>query len=854
MLHRHSIRFKLILSIIVGCLIPYIFGSLYIKNRAEEWSNKYAIEKADFLLQKTAQKVDESLLMNMENLIDMIVIDERVLLVDDSVNSFVDYDKATFVGSTSRSQLELMTFFEGIVRTHPIINMVSYGTEQGGYVEYPEFVPESPYDPRVRPWYEHAKGADTQIISEPYMTRESKELVISIDKKVIKDGVLLGVVSLTIRLNDLMDAINEVPYGLTGYINVLSPSGLFVSCPSHTQWLMKSVYEIDSDAFLETDTQNRKAYEATIDGAVKVINVYISPYSGWKYIAVMDKSEIYLQSKNLSDLLFVIILVVMIVVLTLVFLVSDYITKPILTIAHVIGKMATFDFDKFEKQETIPYMDKKDEMGVIARSLGTMQQNFLELNNRIHTSIQQIQQVNDEMLNKNEQLVSSEEKLTAQVEEIELQREFISYLADHDPLTNLPNRRKFNDTLRKELAENVHGAIFLMDLDNFKGINDTIGHLFGDKVLSVMSAKLLEMESELVFISRFGGDEFLLLYKNYQTQENLEAFIKNLFEQFQEAIPIDKYDIKIEFSMGVSLFPEDSTDINQLIMNADLALYSAKNNGKKSYAYYSDHLGDVLKKKLDIKAVLTEAIDNDGFKLVYQPQVDIKSGEVIGYEALIRLKNYSISPSEFIEVAEEYGHIIAIGRWVTRNVVEQLYSWKEAGLELRPIAINYSARQMMDVTYRDYLYQLLLDYRIPASMICIEITENIFLENRKDTIDFLTDLRKKGIKIAVDDFGTGYSSLSYLTFLPIDTIKLDRQLCVKFLEFENVKVMDSLIALSHSLNFKVIAEGIEEVEQVKRLIVGKCDAIQGYYFSRPLEPKDVEQQHYQKYAIFQENR
>jgi len=885
MLKQYSIRSKLVIIIIIGCLVPFIFGSVFIKNRAQEWSDSYALEKANFILQQTAQRVDESVLMNMENLVELITLDERIIAVDSTINSFVDYDQSVFISSTSKTQQSLMTFFEGVLKTHSIIEIVSFGTEEGGYVEYPEFKPNSPYDPRIRPWYINAKKESSNVISEPYMTQESKQLVISIDQKVMKDNEFIGVISLTIGLNELMDNINKIPYGKTGYINVLSPSNVFISSPQHKDWLMKTIFDIDSAEFQQVDFYNNKSYEATIDGIEKVINVFISPYSGWKYISVVDKSEIYQESKQLSDLLWIIILVIMITVFSLIIIIANYIAKPILNIANIIGKMATFDFDVFENNQEDLNSNSKDEIGVISRALYTMQRNFLELKQfmkEIDHTIENVEINEKEVhqvgfsedspfksmerslngllhkmhvsLNKvqltNKQLVASEEELIAQVEEIETQRKYISFLAEHDPLTNLPNRRKFNEILKSELDKNIHGAILLLDLDNFKAINDTIGHLFGDKVLSVMSNKLIGMESENIFMSRFGGDEFLILFKNYDSQENLDSFISKLYQEFTTPISIDKHEVKIEFSIGVSLFPEDSVDINQLIMNADLALYSAKNSGKKNFAYYSYHLSDVLKRKLDIKSVLIDAIDSDGFKVVYQPQVDIKTGEITGYEALLRLKNHAMSPGEFIEVAEEYGQIIVIGRIVTEKVIEQLNTWKNQGLKLKPVAINFSAHQMLDNSYEKFLFNLLDKNNMAPELICIEITESIFLENRKDAIDFLTRLRAKGVKIAVDDFGTGYSSLSYLTFLPIDTLKLDRQLCVKFLELENIKVMDSLIALSHSLGFKVIAEGIEEMDQVKRLIVGKCDMIQGYYFSRPLDPADVVKQHDVTYVIF----
>lgn len=890
-----SIRSKLMISIIFGCLIPFVLASLFIQFQSERWSNSYALDKSQLLLQQTAQRVDESVIKNMEQLVNLIVNDTNVQAVDRSVDNFVEYNGGQITHSDSQIQKNIEYFFKQISESYDIINLVSIGTVDGGYIEYPQFNPKNAYDPRVRPWYTSAVASDGTVISEPYVTKESKELVISIDKKVEKNGQMLGVVSLTFRLDDLMQTINAIPIGRTGYIYVLSPSNTFVSCPLHTDWLMQSVESIDTDVFKQVDQYNNKSYEAVLAGTTKVISVYTSSYSGWKYVLVTDKSEIYEQSQKLSKILFIITIIIIIGVFITGVIISIRISKPILNIANRISKMSTFNFESYEESQDYKFVDHNDEIGIISRALKNMHQSFLELRDfmreidyeidqievsnkaikemelspnspfktmekslngllkKIYDAFNQVHVVNQEIMIKNEQLISSEEQLTVQVEEIEQQREYITYLADHDPLTNLPNRRKFNATLETELEEDVHGAILLLDLDNFKTINDTLGHLFGDKVLKIISEKLLELQNQNIFISRFGGDEFLMLFKNYKTKENLNGFIQSIYEAFANTIVIDNYEVKLEFSIGISLFPDDSKDIDQLIMNADLALYSAKNSGKRNFSYYDSQLGDSLMRKLRIKNILIEAIENDGFKMLYQPQVDIMSGEIIGYEALVRLKDHNIPAGEFIEVAEEYGQIIAIGRIVTRKVVEQQSLWRERGLNIKPVAINYSAHQIMDLSYKEFLFELLEDKKIAAENICIEITESIFLENQKATIEFLNQLRAKGIKIAVDDFGTGYSSLSYLTFLPIDTLKLDRQLCLKFLEFENVKVMDSLIALAHSLKFKVIAEGIEEVDQVKRLIVGRCDAIQGYYYSKPLEADAIMMQNDSRYAIFQDN-
>jgi EAL domain-containing protein (putative c-di-GMP-specific phosphodiesterase class I) len=275
-------------------------------------------------------------------------------------------------------------------------------------------------------------------------------------------------------------------------------------------------------------------------------------------------------------------------------------------------------------------------------------------------------------------------------------------------------------------------------------------------------------------------------------------------------------------------------------MNADMAMYDVKEQGKNNYKFFNEKMTKKLKEQIQIEKFLREAIEEEQFKLVYQPQIATVTGKITGFEALLRLKNYFISPAVFIEIAEENGMIIQMGRWVTKEAIDQIARWKEKGLSLKPIAINFSAKQLNDMDYVAFLERVLKERQVDAKYIEIEITESIFLDQKEETIVFLNQLKNLGVKIALDDFGTGYSSLSYLTFLPVDKIKLDKSLCDKFLEIEHIAVMDNIISLAHSLNLEVVAEGVEEIEQYKRLRVAKCNYIQGYLFSKPLENFEAE--------------
>lgn len=891
MLKKFSIRKKLILGIVIGCLIPYFAGGMYIRNETETWLYNDYIKRTNGLLRQTSEHVDAAILNNMNNLVSMIAMDERVANVDSSLNSYVNYDSNTQIKS-SKIESELTSYFRTIKENHSIINMISLGTEEGGYFEYPTFKPNGPYDPRTRGWYTGTINKKTTVTSEPYITLMSHEIVISFSRSVIFKNNKTGVISLTIKLDDLMKDINNRKNSKSGYIDILSPKNIYINSPVHKEWTLQFVKEFELDALNAIGKNNDEPFEGNIDGKRKILNIYYSPYSGWKYISVIDKSEILEQSKILTSLLVAIYIITFFIILFVVILISNQITKPILKITKAISKMATFNFDLHKESELETYTSHNDEIGEISKALINMEDNYTELKSKIatideeirnikideniayqlelskdnpfigvagsingllkkvHSSIEQIKLYNTEIIYKNELLAASEEELIAQLEEIESQNKYIRFIAEHDSLTNLPNRRTIYDKLGALINNGSKGALILLDLDNFKTINDTQGHLFGDKVLINISQRLVEISNEHVFVSRFGGDEFILIYEGVIDEKEINKFIRQIMSMLNRKFLIDNIEVEAKFSIGVSLFPKDSVNIEQLIMNADLALYFIKNNGKNNFALFNYTMKDFLKRQLELKNILSEAIVDNGFKLVYQPQVDAKSGEIIGYEALARLKNYPlISPYEFISVAEKEGLIITIGRIVTRMAIEQMNKWKQIGLQLKPIAINFSFGQIHDHSYPSYLVDLLKLYDINPDLIVIEITESIFLENREGAITFLNQLRIHGIKIAVDDFGTGYSSLSYLTFLPIDSMKIDRSLSTKFLELENSSVMDSLIALAHSLNMKVVAEGIEEYEQVKRLTIGNCDVIQGYYFSKPIEVEEVERDYGKIYII-----
>lgn len=425
------------------------------------------------------------------------------------------------------------------------------------------------------------------------------------------------------------------------------------------------------------------------------------------------------------------------------------------------------------------------------------------------------------------------------ITKVKEQEDYIDFLAYHDYLTELPNRLGFIEFYNATLNSSQSGAVLLLDLDNFKNINDTMGHFIGDILLKEVALRLNQLADQHLFVSRFGGDEFLLLIKDISTEEEILKYVHDIQTVFTTPFIVNETEKNIQFSMGITQFPKDSEDLDQLIIYADTAMYQVKYTGKNNAIFFQKHMLEALNEKLTVENILLEALANDGFRLYYQPQVDTKTLKIVGFEALIRLKNHAISPSVFIEIAEEQGCIKEIGRWVTLEAITQLASWIRQGLPPKFISINFSSKQISDDGYLPFLKESLAVHQIPPELIEIEITESILLEENKNCTAFLDALRRIGVRIALDDFGTGYSSINYLTYLPLTKIKLDKTLIDKFFINPSTKLLENIITLVGNLDLEITAEGIEFPHQYTYLKNSNCHYIQGYLFSKPLPAEEI---------------
>lgn len=414
----------------------------------------------------------------------------------------------------------------------------------------------------------------------------------------------------------------------------------------------------------------------------------------------------------------------------------------------------------------------------------------------------------------------------------------MEYMLGHDSLTDLPNRFKAQAVFNDIQKSGKNFSLVLFDIDDFKNINDFYSHACGDIVLKTIASRLKSYSAgKDIFVSRFGGDEFLVLYLEKQLNED-SIEIHELRAILKSPINYAESNIHIQSSLGIVNSNDD--EMEKMIQNADIALYRAKNSGKNKSVFFNEKMRDRIFENNRISRILDDAIANDGIWVAYQPQIDVETGEIHGYEALMRLKNTKVSPAQFIPIAEETGQIIKIDRILTEKVVRQMAEWREHGIPLYKVSINYSYSQVSDVHYVDFLEELLKRYNIPPELICIEITESLFISNKEAVSKLLNEFVKRGISLALDDFGTGYSSLSYLTFLPINVVKIDKSLVDNYLSNEKGDFIKNIVRLVHSLAMKLTVEGVEHQWQNEKLKTFHCDYIQGYYYSKPISGAEIE--------------
>ncbi len=430
--------------------------------------------------------------------------------------------------------------------------------------------------------------------------------------------------------------------------------------------------------------------------------------------------------------------------------------------------------------------------------------------------------------------------------DLEEEKKRVNYIAFHDHLTGLPNRRDLQEILTHaiSLASRNHLKLYVLfiDLDRFKIVNDTLGHHIGDEMLKIVAKRIKSALRKSDTLARVGGDEFIVLLENDTNEHNVALVVEKILSIVKEPIEINEYKLITTASIGIALYPDDGSDSDTIIKNADSAMYLAKDKGKNNFQYYTKKLSDKVQKRLNIEHELRESIINNELSLMFQPQYELDSKQIVSAEALLRWNSKKlgfISPDEFIPIAEDSGLIIEIGEWVFKEACNTLKHWRDLNMDIKYIAINVSSMQFNQKNLVNNFKYIVKKANLTPLDIEIEITERYIMQHTQNNLNILNELRDAGFKISVDDFGTGYSSMSYLKKLPLDTIKIDKSFIDDIPSDNNdVAITKAIIALSKSLEYKLVAEGIEKEEQEIFLKQHGCDKGQGYLFSRPLTSQD----------------
>jgi diguanylate cyclase (GGDEF)-like protein/PAS domain S-box-containing protein len=461
---------------------------------------------------------------------------------------------------------------------------------------------------------------------------------------------------------------------------------------------------------------------------------------------------------------------------------------------------------------------------------------------------QELRERNEELSTLYEELSASEEelkdnflRLSLSMEENRKQQERLEHLAYHDVLTNLPNRTLFMDRLNIALGMSERTgqqtAVIFMDIDNFKDVNDTLGHNIGDKLLKAVSGRLSQHIRKYETLARLGGDEFALLIQNINSEEEIYEFCERVRTGLAKPFEFDGYLFHINASIGISLYPGDGVTAEELLKNADTAMYCAKNLGKNNVQFFQEKMKQGILRKMAIEKSLRKALNTSGFELYYQPQLCISTGKVRAFEALLRWKDPelgSVSPLEFIPIAEDTGLIVPLGEWVLREACRQGAEWNRTCCKDLMVSVNISTVQLKQANFVQMVSEILHETGFLPTHLELEVTESLLINSFEQAVAMLKGLRDMGIKISMDDFGTGYSSLNYLRRLPLNTLKIDKSF-IQDIDVQSMgeNIVNSIVSLVHGLQIEVVAEGVETEAQLDYLIRCNCDSIQGYLISKP---------------------
>ena len=632
-----------------------------------------------------------------------------------------------------------------------------------------------------------------------------------------------GYIISTINAAYFTDFLDTLKTGNTGFCILLDSKGDIIYHPEAeligSRIASKRLSRL-IDNFYSGNIDKSGSFEYFNENTMQAYGYCIIPGLDWVILVKQDTAEIKSITTILLTLLILACMFIMIVIIIFANALSKKFCSPIIALRDA---MRTASDGNLTVQSNIKSNNE----------FGELSKNFNKMLHIIKTNYEDLESMHEELL-------SNEEQLRTNYDHIE-------YLAYHDTLTNLPNKMAFldyvNAVLLSSSPEDTIHAVYFVDLDNFKTVNDTLGHEYGDTLLVKTAEILTSVVCANGMLARAGGDEFLIFCENLTCKEDAVNFASQMIELFKNPLNLDGEIVYVSMSIGISIYPENGITSNTLIKNSDIAMYKSKDTGKNKLTLFDLKMEKELNRNTMILEILRNAIENHNIYIQYQPLLELETNNVIGYEALMRIHDERmghISPDEFIPIAEESGLITELSSWLIKEACIFTKRIIDLGAAPRLVTVNISSVQINRPGFVTTLSGILEETGLPPQYLELEITESTLVSSLMDATQLLNSLQELGVRVSLDDFGTGYSSLNYLTKMPIDTLKIDKSFINNICN--NTKdscIAQTIIQLAHSLGIKVVAEGVEQEEQLTLLRMQRCDIIQGFIFNPPLQPSKL---------------
>lgn len=731
-----------------------------------------------------------------------------------------DLNTAAYYVGVETDPVKTHHFLASLLENREYLAM--YVASPGNPIVYVDgWIPPADFQAESRPWYRQAVGEGRAVYTAPYLDAAAERWVVTAAKPVYDSREqLLGVLGIDRSLDEVLSILEQVSTVEESHAFVFNARGELVLISSSLQEpdLDRICHLVDCTALEGLDQGTVSAQVGSVPG---LLHWQTLEESGFIVAAFAPEYVVLGSSARTQQILGTVLFTFVGGLTVMVFFLR----------LHIVGPMRALERDILAISLEGDFSYRLPTGG--DRALGQLRRTLNDTLQKVQEHFLRILEQRKELAAAYDQLVAHEQELQGQYRQIKEQQEQIRLLAEVDSLTGLYNRRKFQEDLKAELARGASGAVFMLDLDDFKLINDTLGHSFGDEVLRHLANLMRERLPREAACYRLGGDEFLVVLKRPLVEDSLRLYLDEFSRLMAQFVPHRDQQHPLTCSMGVVCYPQDGRTVDELLSKADIALHHAKKAGKNRCQLFDSSLAAAFSGRMQLEEDLVEAVQNHDFYLVYQPVVDARTGRTAYLEALLRLKGQDIPPSVFIPIAEELDLTVSLGRWVIGQVTAQLQKWQVEGVPLVPVAVNLSPKQFYDPDLLSLLRKELEEKGLACSHLELEITEAVLLDYPQQAVEVSRKLRALGFTVVLDDYGTGYSSIDYLARLGAKRVKLHETLTVKLSDY--LPVLEGLLTITHGLGMEVVAEGVEQMEQARFLSEVGCDFLQGFIFSHPVE-------------------